>query len=284
MLLEEIFLSNKVKFGIYIANHGLTNNPQDYVKLAKIGEECGWEGFFIWDHVFLPWAPEQDVLDPWVILSAIATQTKKTTLGTTITPLARRRPMIIAREAITIDKLSNGRFILGVGLGGNEELKSLGEEENPKIRGEMLDESLEILKGLWSGVPFSYDGKHFKINEPVTFKPAGNIKIWVGGNWPNKKPFRRAAKFDGIFPLKVGHDPSIYPKDYREIMNYIGKYRNSMESFDLVKSIYTIKDKEHDAYIHEFIEMGINWLLEAFWPGRCSLKEIQERIELGPPE
>ncbi|TET71246.1 MAG: hypothetical protein E3J56_06910 [Candidatus Aminicenantes bacterium] len=67
-------------------------------------------------------------------------------------------------------------------------------------------------------------------------------------------------------------------------MSYIGKYRKSLESFDLVKSILTVRDKEHDAYIHDFIDMGINWLLEAFWPQRCSLKEIQKRIEQGPPE
>ncbi len=284
VLMLVILLSNKVKFGIYIANHGITSNPQDYVKLAKSGEEYGWEGFFIWDHVFLPWSPDEDVLDPWSILAAIATQTKKMILGTTVTPLARRRPMVIAREAITIDRLSNGRFILGVGLGGTAELKALGEEEDPKIRGYMLDESLEILKGLWSGKLFTYDGKHFKIKEPVKFKFAGNIKIWVGGNWPNKKPFRRAAKYDGIFPLKAGSDPSIYPQDYQEIMSYIGKYRKSLESFDLVKSILTVGDKKEDAYIHDFTDMGVNWLLEAFWPQRCSLKEIQKRIEQGPPE
>ncbi|MCW3981509.1 MAG: LLM class flavin-dependent oxidoreductase [Candidatus Bathyarchaeota archaeon] len=277
-------MSRKTKFGIYIANHGITSKPQDYVKLAKSGEECGWEGFFLWDHVFLPWAPDHDVLDPWVMLSAIAAQTNEMIMGTTVTPLARRRPMIIAREAITIDRLSSGRFVLGVGLGGSAELKALGEEEDPKTRGAMLDESLAILKGLWSGTPFTFEGKHFRIAEPVKFKPGGNIKIWVGGNWPNKKPFRRAAKYDGIFPLKAGSDPSIYPQDYREILSYIGKYRESLDSFDLVKSILTVGDKEEDAYIHDFMDMGVNWLLEAFWPARCSLKEIQKRIERGPPE
>ncbi|MFX1515776.1 MAG: LLM class flavin-dependent oxidoreductase [Promethearchaeota archaeon] len=277
-------MNDKVKFGIYIANHGITSNPQDYIKLAKSGEECGWDGFFLWDHVFLPWTTDHDVLDPWIILSAIATQTNKITIGTTVTPLARRRPMIIAREAITIDRLSSGRFILGVGLGSTAELKALGEEENPKIRGDMLDESLEILKGLWSGKPFTFDGKHFKIKEPVKFKPEGNIKIWVGGTWPNKKPFRRAAKYDGIFPLKAGSDPSLYPQDYQEILSYIRKYRKSLDSFDVVKSILTVGDKEEDAYIHHFMDIGANWLLEAFWSERCSLKEIQKRIDRGPPE
>ena len=84
--------------------------------------------------------------------------------------------------------------------------------------------------------------------------------------------------------MKAGQDPSIYPQDYKEIWDYIGKHRKSMESYEFVKSMYTIKDKGHDSYIHEFIDFGASWLLEAFWPGRCSLKEIQERIEKGPPE
>jgi alkanesulfonate monooxygenase SsuD/methylene tetrahydromethanopterin reductase-like flavin-dependent oxidoreductase (luciferase family) len=192
--------------------------------------------------------------------------------------------MIIARQAITIDRLSRGRFILGVGLGGTAELEALGEEEDPKIRGAMLDESLEILEGLWSGNPFTFDGKHFKIKEPVKFKPAGNIRIWVGGEWPNKKPFRRAAKYDGVFPLKAGSDPSLYPQDYQEILSYIGKHRKSLDSFDVVKSIVTVGDKEEDAYIHDFVDIGANWLLEAFWSERCSLKEIHKIIDRGPPE
>jgi alkanesulfonate monooxygenase SsuD/methylene tetrahydromethanopterin reductase-like flavin-dependent oxidoreductase (luciferase family) len=276
-------MRQKVKFGIYIANHGITSSPQDYVTLATSGEDHGWDGFFVWDHVFLPWAPDHAVVDPWITLSAVAAQTNNIAIGTTVTPLARRRPMTIAREAVTLDRLSSGRFILGVGLGGTAELKALGEEEDPKIRGEMLDESLAILKGLWSGTPFTFDGKHFTIEEPVTFKPEGNIRIWVGGEWPNKKPIRRAAKYDGVFPLKAGSDPSLYPQDYHEILRYIGKYRPSLDAFDVVKSMLTVGNKEEDAYIHDFMDIGVNWLLEAFWPERCSLKEIQKIIERGPP-
>ncbi|MFX1475263.1 MAG: LLM class flavin-dependent oxidoreductase, partial [Promethearchaeota archaeon] len=164
---------------------------------------------------------------------------------------------------------------------GTAELKALGDEADPKTRGAMLDESLTILKGLWSGNPFTFDGKHYQIPEPLTFKPEGKIKIWVGGNWHNKRPFRRAAEYDGIFPLKAG---GVEPQDYREIMSYIRKYRKSLDAFDWVKSIVTVADKEEDAYIHEFIDMGLDWLLEAFWPERSSLKEIQKRIEQGPPE
>ncbi|MFX1563768.1 MAG: hypothetical protein ACFFDP_10750, partial [Promethearchaeota archaeon] len=62
------------------------------------------------------------------------------------------------------------------------------------------------------------------------------------------------------------------------------KFRKSLDSFDFVKSIVTVGNKEEDAYIHDFMDMGVNWLLEAFWEERYSLKEIQQRIELGPPE
>ncbi|MCY3410179.1 MAG: LLM class flavin-dependent oxidoreductase [Candidatus Heimdallarchaeota archaeon] len=231
-------MASTPKFGIYIANHSISSDPNDYVDLAKLSEECGWEGFFIWDHVYTPWSADDPVLDPWVILSAIATQTENLMIGITVTPLARRRPTVLARQAASLSKLSNGRFILGVGLGGSEEFDSLGEESDPFIRAEMLDESLEILQGLWSGKPFIYEGRHYHIKEAIQFKPEAKIKIWVGGFWPHKKPFRRVAKFDGIFPLKAGSDPSIYPQDIREIIEYIRKYRISTDSFDVVKSMY----------------------------------------------
>jgi alkanesulfonate monooxygenase SsuD/methylene tetrahydromethanopterin reductase-like flavin-dependent oxidoreductase (luciferase family) len=192
--------------------------------------------------------------------------------------------MIIAKQGVTLEKLSNGRFILGVGLGGNAELQAIGEQEDPKIRAELLDESLDIITGLWSGNPFSYQGKHFQIKSPLQFKPKGDIRIWVGGTWPNKKPFRRAANYDGIFPLKAGSDPSLYPSDYKEILAYIGEHRTSPKPFDVVKSIVTSGNKDEDAYIHDFIDLGANWLLEAFWSERCALDDIQKIIERGPPE
>ncbi|UCE29278.1 MAG: hypothetical protein JSV85_00655, partial [Candidatus Bathyarchaeota archaeon] len=87
-----------------------------------------------------------------------------------------------------------------------------------------------------------------------------------------------------IFQLKSGSDPSLYHQYYQEILSYIRKYRKSPDSFDVVKSIVTVGDKEDDAYIHDFMDIGANWLLEAFWSERCSLKEIQKIIDRGPPE
>ena len=125
----------------------MTSNRSNFVSIRGIDDNnarvYGWDGFFLWDHVFLPWSPDQPVMDPWIVLSAIATQTNDIIIGTTVTPLARRRPMVIARETSTLDRLSNGRFILGVGLGGTAELKALGEQKDEKVR-ELLKQGKTI--------------------------------------------------------------------------------------------------------------------------------------------
>ncbi|MFX1526403.1 MAG: LLM class flavin-dependent oxidoreductase [Promethearchaeota archaeon] len=275
----------KNKFGIYIANYGITNDPQDYIDLAILGENNGWDGFFLWDHIFLSSNKTQPFLDPWIILSVVAVKTKRIKLGTTVTPLARRRPWIVAKEVSTLDQLSKGRMILGVGLGIDSDFGDFGENTDRLIRSEKLDESLHILKGLWANKPFRFKGKHFNIKEVEFFpKPFQNtIPIWVGGTWPIKKPFQRAAQYDGVFPLKSGED-SLSPIDYREIIKYINKYRSSSDSYDIIKSIYSTGIKEEDEWINDYLNVGISWFVEAIWPGRdSSLDNIKKIISRGPP-
>jgi len=276
----------KNKFGIYIANYGIFNDPQDYIDLAILGENNGWDGFFLWDHVFLSSNKTIPFLDPWIILSAVAVKTKRIKLGTTVTPLARRRPWIIAKEVATLDRLSKGRMILGVGLGIDIDFSVFGENTNRIIRSEKLDESLHILKGLWANKPFTFKGKHFNIKEVEFFpKPfQDKIPIWVGGTWPIKKPFQRAAQYDGVFPLKAGEEESLSPNDYREIIKYIKQYRSSLDSYDIIKSIYTTGIKEEDEWINDYLNIGITWFVEAIWPGRdSSLDNIKKIISRGPP-
>jgi alkanesulfonate monooxygenase SsuD/methylene tetrahydromethanopterin reductase-like flavin-dependent oxidoreductase (luciferase family) len=274
----------KIKFGIYIANYGITNDPQDYIDLAILSENNGWDGFFLWDHIFLSSDKTQPFLDPWIILSAVAVKTKRIKLGTTITPLARRRPWIIAKEVSTLDRLSKGRMILGVGLGIDCDFSVFGENTDRLIRSEKLDESLHILKGLWANKPFTFKGKHYNIKEADFFpKPfQEKIPIWVGGTWPIKKPFQRAAQYDGVFPLKAGED-SLSPNDYKEIIKYIDKYRSSSDSYDIIKSIYSTGIKEEDEWINDYLNVGITWFVEAIWPGRGSLDDFKKIVSRGPP-
>jgi alkanesulfonate monooxygenase SsuD/methylene tetrahydromethanopterin reductase-like flavin-dependent oxidoreductase (luciferase family) len=277
----------KNKFGIYIANYGITNNPQDYIDLAILSENNGWDGFFLWDHVFLSSNKTQPFLDPWIILSAVAVKTKRIKLGTTVTPLARRRPWIIAKEVSTLDRLSKGRMILGVGLGIDSDFSNFGENTDLLIRSKKLDESLHILKGLWANKPFTFKGKFFNIKE-VEFLPKPfqeKIPIWVGGNWPNKKPFQRAAQYDGVFPLKAGSEDALSPNEYREIIKYINQYRSSFDSYDIIKPIITTDiEKEDDwSFKNNFLNIGITWFVELIWPRRDSLENIKKIISRGPP-
>jgi len=161
-----------MKNAVYIANFALEGNPKNFVKLAEAAEESGWDGFFTWDHIYPSNGASKNVADPWIILAAIAANTKEIKMGTTVTPLPRRRPQKVARETVSLDILSEGRLILGVGLGHppENEFEFFGEESDVHIRAEKLDEALEILEGFWSGEPFSFDGEHYQIEE-VTFKP-----------------------------------------------------------------------------------------------------------------
>ena len=225
-------------FGLYLPNFGPTAKPSNLIKLAKLAEENGWEGLFLWDHI--PTEPKFHAFDPWVSLAAVAANTETIRLGTMVTPLARRRPWKLAKEVVTLDHLSDGRFTLGIGLGVKEEFTEYGESYGNKEIAEKLDESIELLGLLWSGEPVDYRGKHYKIKAHHSPKPVQNrIPIWVGGTWPNKPPFKRAAKYEGVFPFKVGFEELLTPMEYTELLEYIRKHRGNLVGYDVVKGIYS---------------------------------------------
>jgi alkanesulfonate monooxygenase SsuD/methylene tetrahydromethanopterin reductase-like flavin-dependent oxidoreductase (luciferase family) len=134
----------------------------------------------------------------------------------------------------------------------------------------MLDEGLEVLRGLWTGQPFSYSGKHFQIKE-VTFRPTPvqqHIPIWVGGNWPNKGPQRRAAHHDGYFPIKW--EGGMSPADWREALTFIKQHRQSDRPFDAVHGGKVPDDQWHKAesVVAPYAEAGVTWWIEDVSPWR----------------
>ena len=271
-----------MKYGIYISNYALQGNPKKFVELAVAAEKAGWDGFFMWDHNYA--GKDKLIADPWITLAAIAAQTEIIKIGTTVTPLPRRRPEKVAREVTTIDHLSNGRFILGVGSGGhsNFDFGWFGEEISVKERAEHLDESLAILEGLWSGKPFSFSGKHYNIHE-VTFNPRPiqqpRVPIWCAGTWPIKAPFRRAARYDGVFPL--GIDGNMELDDYSDVANYVKKHRKSMKDYDMIIIGQSTGDPEKDSWIDESKACGVTWYLEVRM--RYDFDKYLEKITKGPP-
>ena len=130
-------------------------------------------------------------------------------LGPLVTPLARRRPVKVARETATLDRLSGGRLILGVGLGGDQfagEFSKTGEQVDDRVRGEMLDEALAIVVAAWSGEPVNHRGRHYLVDD-VQFLPRPvqrpRIPVWAAAFPGNVKPLRRAARYDGLFPVNL---------------------------------------------------------------------------------
>ena len=183
-------------------------DPLVVARLAAEAEEAGWHGFFVWDHV--RWRPPVDaVADPWITLAAAATATESLQLGPMVTPLPRRRPVKVARETATLDRLSGGRLVLGVGLGSDrfgEEFSRTGEECDDQVRAEVLDESLEILTAAWTGEPVHHRGRHLVVDD-IAFRPrpVRPVPVWVAGFPGRVRPMRRAARHDGFFPVNLDH-------------------------------------------------------------------------------
>jgi alkanesulfonate monooxygenase SsuD/methylene tetrahydromethanopterin reductase-like flavin-dependent oxidoreductase (luciferase family) len=178
--------------GIFVAPFDELADPRVLARLAASAEEQGFDGFFLWDHVnYRP--PTSALADPWVAMSAIATATERMLIGPLVTPLSRRRVHKLARETVTLDLLSGGRLVFGVGLGSdnNGELEPFGEVTDPRERARMLDDGLERLAGLWGG----------EFEPPPVQRP--RIPVWVAGRWPNRRPVRRAAQWDGLFPIDM---------------------------------------------------------------------------------
>ena len=287
-----------MNYAINIINFGDCGDAATLAELARTAEDVGWDGFFVWDHI--AWDGRiMPMVDPWVALTAIATSTNRIRIGAMVTPLPRRRPWKFARETVSLDYLSSGRMIVGVGIGDAlAEFKNLGEVADPKTRGTMLDEGLQVVNGLWSGKPFSFVGEHYTVKD-AQFLPATlqqpRIPIWVGGKWPNRAPFRRAAQWDGVFPIFSGTDPESYPAQIREMILFVLDHRESDDPFDVTVQGTTpgndlIRAVEVAA---EYAEAGVTWWQEAINERRPDLIEragkaswldaVRWRIQQGPP-
>jgi alkanesulfonate monooxygenase SsuD/methylene tetrahydromethanopterin reductase-like flavin-dependent oxidoreductase (luciferase family) len=288
-----------MKYGVSLPQFEAFGDARRLAELAKEAEISGWDGFFIWDHILFDdlWHP---LVDPWVALAAIAMQTETICIGTMVTPLPRRRPWKVARESVSIDRLSNGRMILGVGLGdpARWEYGYFGEETDPKVRAKKLDESLEILIGLWSGELFGFQGEYYQL-EKMRFLPTAvqspRIPIWVGGNWPRKAPMRRAAKYEGVFPDAVTSPLS--PQDWVELLAFVKAHREKEAPIDAVQYGVTPGDDpaKAAAIVAPYQEIGVTWWVEGISPYDYGLgwgelwrleivEKLEGRIKQGPPK
>jgi alkanesulfonate monooxygenase SsuD/methylene tetrahydromethanopterin reductase-like flavin-dependent oxidoreductase (luciferase family) len=282
-------LSKRVRFGLYVPNFGVSSNPLTLTEMAVRAEKAGWDGFFLWDHI-VEWDKKVPLTDSLTALAAIAIRTKRIRIGTTLSPLPRYKPWDLARRTATLDQMSNGRLVLSVGLGAVEscDYARFGEDRDNAVLAEKLDESLEIITGLWSGKKFRFRGKHYKVGPSIflpTPKQRPRIPIWVGGFWPRQGPFKRAARWDGVLPL-ILPEKLPEPSDLREIVGFIQKHRSAKGNFDVVNIGWTIgANRARDAEkVRKYADAGMTWWLESLYTKRDSPDSMRSRIENGPPE
>jgi alkanesulfonate monooxygenase SsuD/methylene tetrahydromethanopterin reductase-like flavin-dependent oxidoreductase (luciferase family) len=268
-------------------------DPRLLVELAYEAEAAGWDGVFVWDHIAREEDPSVPATDPWIALAAMAQRTRRVRLGIMVTPLARRRPWKVAREAVALDTLCDGRFTLGVGLGGGAqaEFAAFGEDPDPRVRAELLDEGLAILDGLWSGEPFSFEGAHHHVSG-AHFTPRAvqepRVPVWVAGRWPNRRPFRRAARWDGVFPVfeGVGSGQMPTPEQLAEAVSYTRDHRpDDGAPFDVALECASAgEDRAADAALAAtYARAGLTWWVEALVWSRGPLDAMRERVRRGPP-
>jgi alkanesulfonate monooxygenase SsuD/methylene tetrahydromethanopterin reductase-like flavin-dependent oxidoreductase (luciferase family) len=258
------------------------------LELTRQAEAAGWDGVFTWDGIYI--ASAGPTYDPWVLLGAMALQTERVRIGAMLTPVSRRRPWKLARETVTVDHLSHGRLVLPVGLGALDDggFAGVGEPTDRRVRAELLDEGLAILTGLWNGEPFSFQGKHYHV-EDLRFEPRPvqtPIPIWVVGAWPRAKSMERALRYDGLLPTKLGDEP-VTPDDIRAMKAWVEERRTATTPFDIVWEGETPGDDPARAaeIVAPYVEAGITWWMESRWPamGTEGAAVVRERILQGPP-
>ncbi len=277
-----------MKYALYLPNFGSEHSALALADLAQEAEQAGWDGFFLWDHVINE-AEAVPLVDVWVALTAIAMKTTRIRLGATVTPLPRRRPWKLARETVSLDHLSKGRLTLGVGLGVPVEFTPFGEDADNKVRAARLDEGLDILTGLWKGQPFEHHGQAYQV-ERTTFSPPTfqqpRIPVWVGGWWPTQAPFRRAARWDGVIPLKLaGKSHLLTPQDVAQVRDFIYKERVSPDPFDIAIINWSDPSDPPKAIrkVARYARAGATWWLESLYMEQNSCEAMRRRIRFGPP-
>ena len=276
-----------MRYGIILTVGG----PGEAADLAALAEAAGWDGVFTWDGIAVG---PGDTYDPWVVLAAIAVRTERVRIGAVVTPPARRRPWKLARETMTVDRLSGGRLVVPVGLGAVDDAAfgGVGEPTEARTRAELLDESLAILEGLWSGEPFAFEGRHFRFGA-MTFRPPPvqrpRIPVWVVGAWPWPRSMARAARWDGIVaqaPAADGTSAAPTPDQLREIGAWLASERAAAGRsgpYDIIAqgSTPAADPAAARATVAAYADAGATWWIEGDWA--ASLDGLRSRVEAGPP-
>ena len=270
---------------------------REFAELATVAEAAGWDQVFSWEAV---WGQ-----DAWVTLGAAAMVTERIRLGTLLTPAARHRPWDLTSRVASVDRLSNGRVTMGVGLGAlHGNWLAFEPDEGRAVRARRLDEGLAIYAGLMGGQPFEYQGEYYSAKPVTELVPPPPVQtphppVWcVGMLIPGRtrqRSLERAARWQGVFPAVAGgslEDPGsrLTQDGLREVVDRIRTLRadvgRTMEGYDVV-----VEGDSHGAFgsvrppVQEWADAGATWWVESWWDLPDSAKgraETRRRLELGP--
>jgi alkanesulfonate monooxygenase SsuD/methylene tetrahydromethanopterin reductase-like flavin-dependent oxidoreductase (luciferase family) len=282
-----------MRFG-FVVPHA---DAREFAELATLGERCGWDGVFTWEAV---WG-----VHAWVTLGAAAMVTERIRLGTLLTPASRWRPWDLASAVGTVDRLSGGRVIMGVGLGAlHQGWTAFEPDEGRRARAEKLDECLAIYDGLMRGQPFAYRGRHFSAEPTDHLVPDPPVQrprppVWMVGarvvGRSAQPSLRRAARWDGLLPAIIENGA---PRDARgpsELAELVAEVAGLRKASGLAADPFDVVVEADST--GEFVQLdppdpsaweaaGATWWVESWWtiePGSAGLAEVRRRIESGPP-
>ena len=261
-----------MKHGLFLPVFDELADPRVVAALAAEAEQAGWDGVFVWDHLTYR-APVVGVADPWVTLAAMACATESVRLGPMVTPLPRRRPVKLAREVATLDRLSGGRVVLGVGIGGDSsgELSATGEQLDDRVRGAMLDEGLEVVTTAWTGAELHHRGAHYVADGfavlPTPVQP--RVPVWVAVRYGRPRPLLRAARFDGVFPIEIDA-----PDQLAETLAQLE--RPTDRPYDV--AVGAQDDRDPGPYE----AVGATWWMRGFSPYGITQAQVRGVLSAGP--
>jgi alkanesulfonate monooxygenase SsuD/methylene tetrahydromethanopterin reductase-like flavin-dependent oxidoreductase (luciferase family) len=287
-----------MRYSVNIPNFGDFADARTVAQVAVAAEAAGWDALFVWDHVVHDKQRRrgQPFGDPWILLTAAALATSRLRIGPLVTPVPRRRPEQLARQVATLDALSGGRVIFGAGLGGpiDDEFGSFGDTTDPAVLAERLDEGLDLLCRYWSGETVDHDGKHYRVQQTALLPPTvqqPRPPVWIAGYWPNRRPMRRAARWDGAAPLfaSARHGEAPTPDEVRELADYVAQHRvagdRATEPFDIVVGGASDPTAAGEL-IGSLQDAGATWWDERRVqtdPDFCDAAPVLRRVEAGPP-
>lgn len=258
-----------MRFGVSMPNVG---NPGELLDLAVAAEQSAWDGLFLWDHVnALP-----AMHDPWVVLGAVAARTSRVRLGTLVTPVPRRRPWKLAKEVVTLDHLSRGRAVLGVGLGvpADTEYGAFGEPTEARVHAAMLDEALPLLDSFLRGDRVDHDGPHYRVraqlDPPAVQRP--RPPMWVAATLGRRAPLQRARRWDGVFPLGTATAP-LTP----------GQLAGLVADLEPPPGYDVLGVLTPQATAEELAAAGATWAIDGPAGPEESLARVRRRVAAGPP-